>query len=729
MNKILVSAFAALAVSATAVAQGRSTADGKHYTSITDDGRAIVKYQYSNGQAVDTLLNLDTVKPEEGTEVKGLKIAGYELSQDEERLLVWSNRENIYRRSYKADYYYYVITAGGVKRDKFKRLTEGKVQAAQMAPDGRQVVFMRDNNLYLVKVMSAGIDLAERQITTDGERNKIINGVPDWVYEEEFSMDRAIAWSPDSKTVCYLKWDESPVNTYYLPLYQGAFPTRSEYELYPGQYTYKYPVAGETNSTISAWAYDVYTKKTTALKVPVDADGYIPRIQYTTQDNQLAVMTLNRLQNRLQLYFVNSQSGVAKLIVEDTNDQYIAEGDLDAVQFDPQGFTWASERSGYRHLYYYNNLGQQQRQLTKGNFDVTAIYGYDPATKCAYVQVAYLGQGAEMPAPLTRGIYKIDAKGQMLPLFNGGKDGKGCRGTHRASFSKGFIYMQHTYTDAETPAKTTLESVSNLKVLKTLVDNSDQKKPGMPKREFVQFTTERGDVLNGFIIRPANAGSEKLPAVLFQYSGPGSQQVLDTWNAGFEQTLVANGFVYGCFDGRGTGARGAQWERQTYCQLGVKESEDQLSAGRYVAKLPYVDANRVGIWGWSFGGYLSALSAFKSGKTFKMAISVAPVTNWRYYDNIYTERFLQTPQENPDGYDQNSPITFAKDLDTKYLLIHGTADDNVHFQNAMDLVTALNKAGKQYDQFFYPNKNHFIMGGNTRAHLYTKLTNYILENL
>ena len=729
MNRILVSAFAALAVSATAVAQGRSTADGKHYTSITEDGRAIVKYQYSNGQAVDTLLNLNTVKPEEGTEVKGLKIAGYELSQDEERLLVWSNRENIYRRSYKADYYYYVITAGGVKRDKFKRLTEGKVQAAQLAPDGRQVVFMRDNNLYLVKVMSAGIDLAERQITTDGERNKIINGVPDWVYEEEFSMDRAIAWSPDSKTVCYLKWDESPVKQYYLPLYQGAFPTRSEYELYPGQYTYKYPVAGETNSTISAWAYDVYTKKTTALKVPVDADGYIPRIQYTTQDNQLAVMTLNRLQNRLQLYFVNSQSGVAKLIVEDTNEQYIAEGDLDAVQFDPQGFTWASERSGYRHLYYYNNLGQQQRQLTKGNFDVTAIYGYDPATKCAYVQVAYLGQGADMPAPLTRGIYKIDAKGQMLPLFNGGKDGKGCRGTHRASFSKNFIYMQHTYTDAETPAKTTLETVSNLKVLKTLVDNAAQKKPGMPKREFVQFTTERGDVLNGFIIRPANAGSEKLPAVLFQYSGPGSQQVLDTWNAGFEQTLVANGFVYGCFDGRGTGARGAAWERQTYCQLGVKESEDQLSAGRYVANLPYVDAKRIGIWGWSFGGYNTLMTLCGGNDVFAAGVAVAPVTDWKFYDSVYTERYMRTPQQNADGYKAASALERAKNLKGSLLIVTGSADDNVHPQNTYEFTEQLVQEDIDFDMMVYTNRDHGIRGGNSNKHIYNKVLNHFKKNL
>ncbi len=720
------------AFSGESVPSFRSTADGKHYTAITDDGRAIVKYQYSNGQAVDTLLNLDKVKEEEGTCVKDVRLSGYELSQDEERLLVWSNCDYVYRRSYKADYFYYVIQAGGVKRDKIKRLTEGKVQAAQLAPDGRQVVFMRDNDLYLVKVMSAGMDLAERQITNDGKRNSIINGVPDWVYEEEFSMDRAVAWSPDSKTICYLKWDESPVKQYYLPTYRGSFPSRDEFELYPGQYTYKYPVAGETNSTVTAWSYDVYTKKTTALKVPVDADGYIPRIQFTTQENQLAVLTLNRLQNRLQLYFVNPQSGVAKLIVEDTNEQYISEADLDALQFDAQGFTWASERSGYRHLYYYNLLGQQQRQLTKGNFDVTDIYGYDAASKTAYVQVAYVGQNAAQPAPLTRGIYKIDAKGQMLPLFNGGKDGQGCRGTHRAAFSKGFIYMQHYYSDAETPTRVTLETVKDLKVLKVMEDNAAlrQKVAGMPKKEFVQMTTERGDVLNGYIIRPASASANaKAPAVLFQYSGPGSQQVLDSWSFGFEQYLVQQGFVSVCFDGRGTGARGAAWERQTYCQLGVKESEDQLSAGRYAAKLPYVDGSKIGLWGWSFGGYNTCMTMCGGNDVFAAAVAVAPVTDWKFYDSVYTERYMRTPQQNADGYKAASCLERASQLKGNLLIVTGTADDNVHPQNTYEFAEQLVQADKDFDMMVYTNRDHGIRGGNSNTHVYTKVYNYFRNHL
>lgn len=717
--------------SGKSVAAYRSTADGKHYTALTDDGRAIVKYQYSNGQAVDTLLDLNKVKPEEGLDVSKLRLSGYELSQDEERLLVWANRDYIYRRSYKADYFYFVIEAGGVRRDTFKRLTEGKVQGTTMAPDGRQLVFMRDGNLFYTRVMSAGIDLAERQMTFDGKAGEVINGVPDWVYEEEFGMDRAISWSPDSKTVCYLRWDESPVKQYYLPTYMGDYPKRQEYELYPGQYNYKYPVAGEVNSTVTAWSYDVYTKKSTELRVPVDADGYIPRIQFTTEADKLAVLTLNRLQNKLSLYTVNPQSGVAKLLLEDTNDQYIAEDDLDAVKFDANGFTWASERSGYRHLYYYNMLGQQQRQLTKGNFDVTDIYGYDPATKSAYVQVAWLGQNADMPAPLTRGIYKIDAKGQMLPLFNGGKDGKGCRGTHRAAFSKGFIYMQHYYSDAETPTRVTLETVSNLKVLKVMEDNKElaQRTASQPKREFFQFTTERGDVLNGYVIKPSNASSQKLPCVLYQYSGPGSQQVLDAWSFDFEHYLVQQGFVAVCVDGRGTGGRGAAWERQTYCQLGVREAEDQLSAGRYAASLPYVDAARVGIWGWSFGGYNTLMTLCAGNDVFKAGVAVAPVTDWKFYDTVYAERYMRTPQQNADGYKAASVLERADKLKGNVLIVTGTADDNVHPQNTYEVTERWVQSDLDFDMMVYTNRDHFIRGGNANFHIYNKVYSYFSDKL
>lgn len=710
----------------------RSTADGKHYTALTPDHRAIVKYQYSNGQAVDTLLNLDEVQPEEGLDVSNLRLSGYTLSDDEERLLVWSDPDYIYRRSYQADYYYYVIEAGGVRRKAFKRLTEGKVQAVTMAPDGRQLVFMRNNNLYYVRVMSAGIDLAERQITTDGERNKIINGVPDWVYEEEFGMDRAIAWSPDSKTVCFLKWDESAVREYWLPTYRGQAPEYPEYELYPGQYTYKYPVAGEQNATVTAWSYDVYTKKVNALKVPVDADGYIPRIQFTTDATKLAVVTLNRLQNHLSLYLVNPQSGVSKLLLEDRNEQYIAEEDLDAIQFDAQGFTFASERSGWRHLYYFNMLGQLQRQITRGEFDVTDIYGYDPKTRCAYVQTAYVGKGATLPSALTRGIYRIDAKGVMTPLFNGGRDGAGCRGTHSAAFSRGFIYMQHYYSDAETPTRVTLETVQGLRQIKVMEDNAAlaQRLADQPKREFFQFTTERGDVLNGYVIRPAAvAGGGEAPCVLEQYSGPGSQQVLDRWEFGFPMYLVQEGFVALTVDGRGTGGRGALWERQTYCELGVREAEDQLSAGRYAASLPYVDGQRLGIWGWSYGGYNTLMTMCGGNDVFKAAVAVAPVTDWKFYDTVYAERYMRTPQQNAEGYRMASVLTRASQLRGQLLIVTGTADDNVHPQNTYEVAELFVQNDLDFDMMTYTNRNHFISGGKSNPHIYKKVCSYFKRTL
>lgn len=727
--KSLLVALPMIAVACTMEAAEQSMADGKHYTDLSRDGRAIVKYRYQDGKAVDTLLNLNTVRPEEGLDISKLRIYGYELSQDEERILLWSDPEYIYRRSYKADYYYYVIQAGGVKRNLIKRLTTGKVQASTLAPDGRSVVFMRDNNLYLVKVMTAGIDLAERQITDDGERNKVINGVPDWVYEEEFSMDRAIAWSPDSKMVCWLRWDESAVREYYLPTYKGSFPSHDEYELYPGQYTYKYPKAGETNATVSVWSYDVFSKKSKQMKVPVDADGYIPRLKFTTTNDKLAVLTLNRLQNTLCMYFVNPTSGVAKLALKEEAQCYIGEGDLDCVNFDVLGFTWASSRSGFRHIYYYNMLGAQQRQITKGDFDVTDFYGYDAKNKTAYVQTAYVGKGAKLPAELTRGIYKVDAKGTMIPLFNGGKDGAGCRGTHSAIFSKNFTYMQHYYTDAETPMKVTNELVAGLKVVSVIRDNKEQlaKAKNLAKREFFQFTTSRGDKLNGWMVKPSDGG--KHPVIMFQYGGPGSQQVLDRWQQGVEQQAVAQGFVYACVDGRGTGARGAKWEQQTYCKLGVKEAEDQIAAGQYMAKQSFVDPERMGIWGWSFGGYNTLMTLCEGTQVYKAGVAVAPVTDFKFYDTVYTERYMRTPQQNATGYAASSVMNRAKNLQAKVLIVCGTADDNVHPQNTYELTDKLVELDKDFDMMVYTNRDHGIRGGNYGKHVYGKVLRYFKQNL
>jgi dipeptidyl-peptidase-4 len=708
----------------------RSMADGKHYTALSADGRSIVKYQYSNGAAVDTLLNLDRVTTEEGAEdISDLHLSDYELSRDEQRLLLRANEEFIYRRSYRADYYYYVIG-----RPKFKRLTEGKVQAATLAPDGRQVAFVRDNDLYLTKIMTATIELAERRVTNDGKFGSILNGIPDWVYEEEFSMNSAITWSSDSKILAYLKFDESAVPTYSLPTYRGAKPAHDEYELYPGAYTYKYPVAGQVNSTVGVYTYEVYTKKTRQMNVPVPNEGYIPRIRFTADSTKLAVMTFDRHQADFRMYFVNPYSGESKLIVEDTNEQYVNPDNMDCIRFYPDGFTFVSEKSGYRHLYYYNMVGTLRAQLTRGDFDLTDLYGYDPKTRTAYVQVAWLGKGAAMAAPLTRGIYKVDASGRMTPLFNGGKDGAGCRGTHAATFSRNFIYMQHFYSDAETPTRVTLELVASLKQVKVMEDNAALKQKvqqvGMSRREFFEFTTERGDKLYGYLTKPRQFDAKKkYPVLMEQYSGPGSQEVLDQWQYGWEQFLNQEGYVVGCVDPRGTGARGAAWERQTYCRLGVKESEDQLSAGRYMASLPYVDKDRLALWGWSFGGFNTLMTLCGGNDVYKVGMAVAPVTDWKFYDTVYTERYMRTPQENEEGYRASSVLERSDNVRGTVLVVHGSADDNVHPQNTYELTEQWVQQGHEFDMALYTNRNHSIYGGNTRNHLYNRLFQYLQKNL
>ena len=713
----------------------RSTADGRHYTALTSDGRAVVKYRYADGAAVDTLLSLDAVAAADDVDAATLRLTDYVLSDDEERLLLCANPEYIYRRSFRADWFYYVIG-----RPAFKRLTAGKVQAATLAPDGRQVAFVRDGDIYITRVMTASIELSERQITTDGEAGKVINGVPDWVYEEEFSMNSALCWSPDSKQLAYLRFDESEVREYSLPLYKGQAPEREEYALYPGAYTYKYPVAGERNSKVSVWTYETFTKKARRMNVPVEADGYVPRIRFTRNAEQLAVMTLDRRQAHLSLYFAHPYTGEARLIAEDRNEQYINPDNMDLIRFYDDGFTFVSEKSGYRHLYYYSNVGTPLRQITKGDFDVTDVYGYDPVTKNAYVQTAYVGQGSAVPQELTRGVYRVDVKGVMHPLFNGGHDGQGCRGTHAAAFSRGFLYMQHWYSDAATPTRVTLELVAGLKQIKVLEDNAAlRRRLGLDgsagaslfaPREFFRFTTPEGTELNGYVIRPRGAeAKQKYPLLMEHYSGPGSQQVLDRWQLGWEQYLAQQGYAVACVDPRGTGGRGAAFERQTYMQLGVREAADLLAAGRYVAALPFVDKDRLAIWGWSYGGYATLMTLCGGNDVYRAGMAVAPVTDWRFYDSVYTERYMRTPQENADGYAKSSVLGRSEALRGNVLVVHGSADDNVHPQNTYELTEQWVQQDKDFDMLLYTNRDHGIRGGNSNVHVYRQLFRFLERNL
>lgn len=740
--------------SARGVAPYRSTADGRHYTALTPDGRAVVKYRYADGAAVDTLLSLDAVTPEEGLDVSELRLSDYELSQDEERLLLCAHPEYIYRRSYRAEWFYYVIG-----RPAFKRIAPDKVQAATLAPDGRQIAYVRAGDIYITRVMTASIELSERRVTDDGAAGRILNGVPDWVYEEEFSMNSALAWSPDSKQLAYLKFDETDVPEYRLPTYKGLAPEHTEYTLYPGERAYKYPVAGARNSRVSVWTYETFTKKTRRIALPEsegaggEAGGYVTRVRFTTSPERLAVVTLSRRQDAMRLYFAHPYSGEARLVTEDRSDTYINPDNMDLIQFYDEGFTWVSERSGWRHLYLYDNVGSLVRQLTRGDFDVTDVYGYDPATRSAYVQTAYVGSGASVPQELTRGIYRVDAKGTMHPLFAGGRDGAGCRGTHAATFSRGYLYMQHTYSDALTPPRVTLELVQGLRTLRTLEDNAALRaRLGLPEaggsaagassrfasREFFRFRTPEGTELNGSIIRPRDEGrgGRRHPLLMEHYSGPGSQQVLDRWQLGWEQVLAARGYAVACVDPRGTGGRGAAFERQTYMQLGVREAQDLLAAGRYVAGLPYVDPTRMALWGWSYGGYatLMALCAPQGdqGPVYRAGMAVAPVTDWRLYDSAYTERYMRRPQENADGYRDASVLTRAGGLNserTSVLVVHGTADDNVHPQHTLELTEEWVQQGKDFDMLLYTNRDHSIRGGKSNVHVYRQLLRYLEQHL
>ena len=704
--------------------------DGTRYSSFERNaetgGTDIVAYKAKdNAREVlipsTALIDKTTGKP--------LAIRSIAWSADNEKLLIYNNTRKVWRYDTRGDYWVLDRQTGAL-RQLGKGMPEASLMFAKFSPDGSRVAYVCQNNIYVEEVATGKI----WPLTTDGNE-RFVNGTFDWVYEEEFSMYKAFTWSVDSKYLCYIKFDESKVKEYTLPMYKGRAPEYEEYATYPGNYSYKYPVPGEVNSTVSVWSYNVTTRKTQEINVPLEAEGYIPRVRATKDPMKIAVMTFNRHQSDFKMYFADPASGIAKMVIEDKNDQYVGEGNMDDIQFYPDGFTFVSEKSGFRHLYYYNMSGMLQRQITKGDFDLTRIYGYDSKTKTAYVQAAYLGKDADMPSAITRGIYKIDAKGNMVPLFNGGKDGKGCRGTHSASFSKGFVYMQHFYSDAETPTKVTLELVNGLKLVKVMEDNHELSerlsKRGYSHREFFQFTTPDGVVLNGYLTKPYNFDpNKKYPVLMEQYSGPGSQQVADSWKFSWEQFLNAEDFVVACVDGRGTGYRGAAFERQTYCHLGILESQDQLYAGQYIASLPYTDPSRMAIWGWSFGGYNTLMTmCHDNNNVYKCGVAVAPVTDWRYYDSVYTERYMRTPQENEEGYRSSSVLTRAKNLKGNLLICHGSADDNVHPQNTFELTEEFVQNDVEFDMHIYTNRNHSISGGNTSNYIYTQVYRYIKNHL
>lgn len=688
--------------------------DGEHYSQMNAEGTQIIKYSFKTGKQVEVLFDAATAR-----ECTFKQFDSYSFSPDGSKLLIATETTPVYRHSYTAVHYIYSLKRNleGKINNVVEKLSDGGPQQVPVfSPDGNLVAFVRDNNIFLVKLLYGN---SESQVTEDGKRNEVLNGIPDWVYEEEFSFNRALEFSADSQMLAYIRFNEREVPSYSFPLFAGEAPRLSSFEKYPGAYTYKYPKTGEVNSKVSVHTFDIKSKVTRKINVPLDADGYIPRIRFTKDPDKLAVMTLNRHQNRFELYFANPRSTVAKLALRDESDTYIAESVFDNIVFYPDNFSFVSEKSGYSHLYWYSMGGNLLRQVTSGTYEVKEFIGYDDTEGSFYFS-------SNEESPLRTAIYKIDRKGKKSKLSTQ-------TGTNSAQFSTSLKYFLNRYSSVDTPTLITLNDNTG-KTLATLVDNEALKQQiaqyDMPRKEFFSFQTSEGVTLNGWMMKPTDfSAGRKYPVLMYQYSGPGSQQVVDRFGISWETYMASQGYIVVCVDGRGTGGRGAEFTKCTYLNLGVKEAKDQVETALYLGSQPYVDKNRIGIWGWSFGGYMTLMSMSEGRPVFKAGAAVAAVTDWNYYDTVYGERFMRTPKENAEGYKATSAFDRADKLHGNLLLVHGMADDNVHFQNCAEYAEHLVQLGKQFDMQVYTNRNHSIYGGNTRLHLYTRLTNFFKKNL
>lgn len=680
----------------------RSMQDGEHYCVLTRSG--IERYSYQTGEKVDVVCAFQDPMRKVAKPLP--PVESYEFSQDERKILLSAEFEPIYRRSGVSSYYIYDVASGSLQ----KVSQNGKQRLTTFSPDGKMIAYVRDNNLYMMSLNS----LKETQITIDGKMNEIINGTTDWVYEEEFAITRGFYWSPDSKKIAFYRFDESRVKQYTMQMWG---------ELYPEGYTYKYPKAGEDNSVVDVMVYDLETGKTMKLNIGSQNDQYMPRMQWTQDANVLALMRMNRLQDKMELLLADVRTGAIKPLYTEEDEAYVEVPETWMFLKDGKHMLLTSEKDGYNHIYMYDLSGKLVRQITTGAYDVTSVCSVDEKSGLVY----YLSHES---SPINNELYSIDFKGKKKTKLSEKP------GWYTASFSNNSKYYISTFTDANTPPVYALYT-SKGKLLKTLQDNADlcerMAEYGVGRKTFGTFTTTLGSELNYYMILPPNFDStSKYPLFFYVYGGPGNQQVTNSYGYSdyyWFHMLAQHGYVVVCFDGRGTGGRGAHFKKMTYKNLGKMECEDACEAARWFGKKSWIDESRIGIFGWSFGGYLSTLSILKGHDVFKSAIAVAPVITWRYYDNIYTERFLQRPQDNARGYDDNSPLNFANLLEGNYLLIHGTGDDNVHFQNAVDMVTALENAGKHFEFRIYPNKNHSIYGGNTRLNLYELMTDFIYRKL
>lgn len=690
----------------------RPLADGESFASLSADGTRVEKCSFKTGEVTDVLFDAATAR---GASIDN--VAGYIISPDGKAMLIETERTKIYRHSATSVYYIYSI-----KNKTLAPLSKnGAQECPKFSPDGTMVAFVRDGNLFLVKLL---FNNAEVQVTKDGERNKIINGKPDWVYEEEFGFNCAFDFSADSEMLAWLRFDESEVKTFSFPWYKGESPSRDSYALYPGLYEYKYPKSGETNSKVSVLSFDIKSRVTRVMQVPLDADGYMPRLQFAGEKDRLMVFTLNRHQDRLDLYAVNARSTQAQLVLREENKKYVDLCSYSDVDFKHGNFVMISDRDGYRHLYLYNAGGQLLRQLTSGNYEVTEYYGSSPDGK-------YFYYASNEDSPLEQGIYRVDASGRKTKLSTR-------KGFNSAVFSTGCAYYINNFSDISTPPVYTVCNASG-KELRTVEDNAELRASlaslSLSTPEIISVTTADGVQLNGWMVKPRDFdASKRYPVLMYQYSGPGSQEVHNNFSNGFggglmwEQRLASKGYIVVCVDGRGTGGRGSDFMRCTYLKLGDIESHDQVETALWLAKQPYVDASRIAIWGWSFGGFNTIMSMCEGRPVFCCGVAVAPVTDWRFYDTVYTERYMRTPQENPSGYDC-SPLHRYSKLKGDLLIMHGTADDNVHYQNTAELSEALVQADIQFDMQVYTNRNHNIFGGNTRRYLLRRIENYLDDHL
>ena len=656
-------------------------------------------YDFATLKKVNTLIDSKNfIELKEGVD-------SFVFSKDEKQLLLANNSNQIFRHSFTADYFLYAIES--------KKLTKilEQVQEPTFSPDGLKIGFAKANNLFIYDIASQ----KTTQVTADGKKNSIINGITDWVYEEEFAFVKAFDWSSDGKKLAFIRFDESQVPEFTMNIYKK--------ELYPSNETFKYPKAGEKNSVVSLHIYDVNAATTTIIDLSNYTDFYIARMKWTTDSNTLSAQIVNRHQDNLDLLFIDGTTGKTKIVLNEKDKAYVDVTD-NLTFLQDNSFIWTSEKDGFNHLYLYDKTGKLKNQITKGSWEVTAYYGFDEKTKTVFYQSVENGS-------TVRDIYRIGLDGKNKVKLSQQT------GTNVATFSPNYAFFISSFSNETSPTSYTLNNAKDGKVVQAILDNkaleTKLKNYNLPTKEFFELTTDKGNKLNAWMIKPKDFdATKKYPVFMYQYSGPGSQQVAKDWldtNDLWFMMLSQQGYITVCVDGRGTGFKGAAFKKCTQNELGKLEVEDQIDAAKVIANYSYVDKTRIGIFGWSYGGFMSSNCILKGADVFKMAIAVAPVTNWRFYDSIYTERYMQTPQENASGYDDNSPINHVSKLKGNYLLIHGTADDNVHVQNSMQMIEALVQANKQFDWAIYPDKNHGIYGGKTRIQLYNKMTNFIKEKL